>query len=234
MFHRFKDLTWNDINCDLQVHTNRTDGQASVSEILKKAQEVGLKKLAFTEHVRKDTQWFEDFVKEVRLVKNKYHDIQVLVGCEVKTLDEKGTLDISTEILATSEIILGSVHRFPNESGGFLDFKSLDKETFARIEFELALGMLKNAPIHVLSHPGGMYARHYSDLPEKYLGQLLEKSINRKIAVELNSSYINDFNTVLNLFKEINPYVSIGSDVHRLDEIGKCRDQLKLYGVGQL
>ena len=58
---------------------------------------------------------------------------------------------------------------------------------------------------------------------------MLEASLKREIAIEINSSYLIDFEGFLNLCSEINPFVSIGSDVHRLEEVGKCRDILNQY-----
>ena len=53
-----------------------------------------------------------------------------------------------------------------------------------------------------------------------------QRSLERNIALEINSSYLRDVPAFLKLGAEINPYVSIGSDVHGLEELGRCRDLL--------
>jgi len=217
----------------MHMHTNRTDGEASISAIMSRAVEQGLSCVAFTEHVRRDTKWFLEFAGEVRTTQESYPQLEVLVGCEAKALNKRGLLDATNEILAECDIVLGSVHRFPDGQGGYIDFSTLSQEKLAQMEYELALGLLDAAPIDVLAHPGGMYFRQYAaDFPTALMCQLLEKSLEREIAIEISSSYLRDFGTFLQLCAEVNPYVSIGSDMHRLKKLGDCRNQLLSHGVG--
>jgi len=231
-FVRFLDLKWTDINCDLHVHTNKTDGKADIKSILRHAVERGLSRIAITEHVRKESTWFKEFVREVRIEREAYPQLEVLVGCETKALDTRGSLDATEEILAECDIVLGSVHRFPDGHGGYLNFAALSKEELARIELELALALLEFAPIDVLAHPSGMYMRRYSDFPLDMMREILKKSLDRGVAVEINSSYLRDFPAFLELCAEINPYISVASDVHHLERLGECRDRLREYGIG--
>jgi putative hydrolase len=231
-FRRFLDLQWSDINCDLHMHTSRTDGKATVSDILQLSVHQGLSCVAFTEHVRKDTDWFPEFAQEVRSNAESYFQLKVLVGCEAKALDFNGELDVSEEILAECDLVLGSVHRFPNGQGGYINVSHLTSQGFAQIEFELALGLLKFAPIDVLAHPGGMYYRLHGEFPAEFMRELMKVSLERNIAIEINTSYIRNLPNFLELCAEVNPYVSIGSDMHRLEQLANCRDQLFLLGVG--
>ena len=61
-FVRFLDLKWADINCDLHLHTSRTDGKADIKTIIQHALKRGLRRVAFSEHVRRDTEWFHDLL----------------------------------------------------------------------------------------------------------------------------------------------------------------------------
>jgi putative hydrolase len=231
-FVRFRDLQPHDINCDLQIHTTRTDGKADLESILQRAVEIKLDRIAITEHVRRDTTWFGEFANEIRQARGKYA-LEVLIGCEAKALDTLGGFDASDEIMEHCDIVLGSVHRFPNGEGGYIDYATLALEQFAQIEYELALGLLRTAPIDVLAHPGGMYSRQHGDFPIDLMRELLKASLERGIAVEISTSYLRSLPPFLDLCREINPFVSIGSDVHRLAELGNCRDRLRELGVGQ-
>lgn len=232
-FVRFLDINRSNINYELHLHTTRTDSRVDIETALRTASARGLVGIAFTEHVRKDTAWFDDFIREVRCNASNFPQLITLVGCEAKALDAYGTLDINPAILAECDIVLGSVHRFPDSKGGFLDFAALNAKEVAQIEFELALGLVESAPIDVLSHPGGMYSRQYAeDLPNTMLRAIMIKTLSRGIAIEINSSYIKSFPDFLALCAEINPYVSIGSDVHHIEDIGQCRDRLLTCGVG--
>lgn len=225
-FRRFRDLDRAAVNVDLQVHTTQTDGRASIDEILDASRERQLSAVAFTEHVRRDTAWFPDFARSVRVAAEAYPDLRVLVGCEAKALDTDGGLDASDPILAECDIVLGSVHRFPDGKGGLLDFADLNATECAEMECALALGLVRKAPIHVLSHPGGMTLRRHGSYPSDLFRKMMIASLERNIAVEINSSYLRDVPAFLTLCAEINPYVSIGSDVHKLEELGRCRDTL--------
>ncbi|MCD5401202.1 PHP domain-containing protein [candidate division NPL-UPA2 bacterium] len=231
-FVRFLHSSWSDINCDLHVHTRKTDGHADVEQIMAHAVERNLAKIAFTEHVRRDTRWFGEFTGLVRATQERFSQLEVLLGCEAKALDPKGSLDATVEILAKCDIVLGSVHRFPDGLGGYIDFATLTPERFAQIEFDLAIGLLEAAPINVLAHPGGMYSKRHSDFPSNLMRKILQKSLERGIAVEINTSYLRDVPAFLRLCADVNPYVSVGSDMHRLEQLGECRDQLRMYGIG--
>lgn len=229
---RFCDLTYADINVDLHLHTNWTDGEASIEAILSQGTAAGLRQIAFTEHVRADTEWYQDFGTSVRAAEILHPGIEVFLGCEAKALDTSGGFDASETILKQCDIVLGSVHRFPDGNGGFLSFSSLSQERFAEIEFALACGLIDRAPIDVLAHPGGMYSRRFGvDFPKPLMRSLMERSGARGIAIEINSAYLKDMDAHLRLCADVNPIVSIGSDMHRLDNLGHCRDTLIAKGV---
>lgn len=230
-FRRFRDLSLGDLQCDLHLHTRRTDGEADVDAVLERASDLKLERIAFTEHVRHGSSWFHEFAREVRYKARAYPWLHVLVGCETKALDTLGTLDVTDAILHDCDIVLGSVHRFPDSEGGFLDTAALTPEELARTELEFAMGLLRSNQVDVLAHPGGMFARrHGSDLPADLLRKLFAASVERGVAIEINSSYARDLDGLLRLLEEMNPFVSIGSDMHRLEHLGRCRDLLLASG----
>ena len=228
-FLKFNELHDNDINFDFHIHTNQTDGHDSIESIIERAIDVGLDKIAFTEHVRKDTEWFDKFADSIKEVASRYSGIEVLVGVETKAVDKFGNLDISDQIFYRSEIILGSVHRLPDEKEGFLDFSTLSPTKLAEIEFELSVGMLQKSSINVLSHPGGMYSSRYGGFPIKYFRELMKLSKANNIAIELNSKYIKNAYDFLSACGDINPLISIGSDAHKKENVGDCTKLLSLF-----
>ena len=232
-FKHFLDLNRDAVNCDLHMHTTRTDGQADIEAVLREARSRGLTRVAFTEHVRRDTTWFGEFAAAVRSHAEAYADLEALVGCEAKALDEEGALDASQDILAECDIVLGSVHRFPDGAGGFVSSSALAEEELAKREHALASGLVTAAPIDVLAHPGGMFSRRFKkDLPEELMRSLMIQTRDRGIAIEISSSYLIDLSAFLALCREVNPLVSIGSDMHQLKDLGRCRDQLRSCGIG--
>jgi putative hydrolase len=227
LFYKFSELTETRLNTEYQIHTDQTDGKASIEELFYSAVNQNLTSMAFTEHVRRDTLWFKDFYHSVKKHSLSYPQINAYVGCESKVLNFTGELDINDEILDHSEIILGSVHRFPSNLFNGVNMRELPEDEFAQIEYELSLAMIKNAPIDVLAHPGGMYSKIFNKpFPSKYMSELMNATIKRNIAIEINTSYLTDVDGFLQLCEEINPKISIGSDVHQINEMGVCRDVL--------
>lgn len=227
---RFHDLDAERLNVEFQVHTTQTDGHGTIDEVLEAARDRGVGALAFTEHVRLDTPWFPDFARRVREAARRFPGVRVLVGCEAKALDTAGTLDVADEVRAECDLVLGSVHRFPDGAGGYLRFEDFSPAALADAECALAVGLLRHAPIDVLAHPGGMYQRRHGRYPDDLYREMMAASLERGVAIEINASYLADFDAFLRLCDEMNPWVSIGSDVHRLDEMGRCRDALLATG----
>jgi len=69
-FVQFRSLKPELVNVELQVHTTWTDGRSTIAE------QRGLATIAFTEHVRRDTNWFVGFAVAVREARHRYakHD----------------------------------------------------------------------------------------------------------------------------------------------------------------
>lgn len=228
-FPHFKDLEKLLPRAELHVHTDQTDGSSAVREIFEAAHLKQLEILAFTEHVRRDSSWFGAFAEEVRREAKSFPAVRTLVGCEAKALDYEGTLDLSAEILDKSDLVLGSVHRFPPKGGVKVDITTYRMEEAAEMECRLALGLLENDLVDVLAHPGGMVLKLFGSFPGPLFEEILKKARDNHKAVEINSAYLDSpekMEQFLALCRQINPRVSIGSDVHSSDDVGRCYEIL--------
>ena len=230
-FARFSDLTRALVNRDLQVHTSATDGQGTIEELISLAAARALGEIAFTEHVRKSSTYFDRFADAVCRARESA-SVNVWLGIETKAEDDAGTLDVSPSTLARTELVLGSVHRFPIQGGNFKAASEFPYAEAVQREMALALGLLRHGPIHVLAHPGGMCQRAFGQFPAECFEELMRASLARGIAIEINTAYTQDLDGFLALCRKINPFISIGSDVHRPEELGTCRDALWARGIG--
>ncbi|MGD8700510.1 MAG: PHP domain-containing protein [Gemmatimonadales bacterium] len=221
-FVRYSELTPGWVNREMHLHTEYTDGEASIAEVIQRAESLGLAEIAFTEHVRADSAWFPEFADEVRR-RAAGCGVRVLVGAEVRIKDFEGSLDITPEIREHCDIVLASVHRFPGSNGSLRSFADVPRGDFAEIEYRLARGFVKRGGADVLAHPGGMSLRQTGTFPDAYFRSLMAECRERGVAIEISSSYLRDLSGFLNLLEEVDPLVSIGSDAHRLDEIGSCK-----------
>jgi putative hydrolase len=125
--------------------------------------------------------------------------------------------------------VLGSVHRFPGfGSTPTISKYNLSEEQFAKIELELAKGILKNPDVNVLAHPGGMFIRKFKkDVPAGFIEDLIGIANRYYRAIEINSSYLKDISPDTEPFSRMNPLISFGSDAHKKDELGDIIQFLK-------
>lgn len=206
---------------DFHLHTIWTDGKATVQETLQRAKELDLKEIAITDHVREHSYWFKDFAENVKFEAEKF-DVLTFVGCEAKVKDLDGNLDLNSDTIKRSDLILASVHRLPFMEDA--DFNKIKPELLARTEFELSLAILKNTlPGKVLAHPLGMtlrWAQDYFDINR--FSDIVTEAVKTAIPVEINTSYMKgkQFDLILKVLSDLNPYVSVGSDAHTLNRVG--------------
>ncbi len=137
-----------DVQGDLHMHTNASDGKASLEEMVAAAQERGLKYIAITDHSQRVSmangldpkrllaQWAEIDKLKKKLGKS----FTLLKGVECDIL-ERGGMDLPDEILAQADWVLASVHYGQRQSR---------QQITDRI-----LGAIKNPYVSAIAHPTG-------------------------------------------------------------------------------
>ena len=224
-----KDLMNNKVPMvDLHIHTNWTDGKHSVKEMYNEACKKKLNTILYSEHVRATSfDWFVKFTGEIRSLKRK--SCKALVGAESKILNYKGDIDINDKVIKKCDLIMGSVHRFPGESG--INNPSViakySKKEAIEIEFELSLSALKNSPIDILGHPFGMsYSRYKTEPSWKQICELIVTSKKYNKAFEINSFYHIHAKKMLQKCLSVGTLISLGSNAHTKNDIGNVQKML--------
>ncbi len=227
-FVRFSELSPQWANREMHLHTNYTDGAPTIAEVVQRAESLGLAAIAFTEHARADSHWFPEFAAEVRR-HARSTAVRVLVGAEVRIKGFDGSLDISSEIREHCDLVLASVHRFPGPDGEPLAFRDVPRAHFAETEYRLAMGLLQQGGADVLAHPGGMSLKHLRTFPTEWFASIMAASRTTNVAIEINSGYLRDVGPFLEVAEQVDPLVSVGSDAHTLEQMGRCRQILREY-----
>jgi len=220
---RFNDIHKNIPLWDYHIHTTITDGTSSFEEYIQTGINRGLQAIVFTEHVRKTSLWYPEFIESVEGSRESYKQkINIFHGIETKILNVDGELDATDDMLDTAELVLGSVHRFPGlSSTPAISNYNLSEDQFAKIELELAKEILKNPDVDVLAHPGGMFMRKFKkNVPAGFIEDLIGVANRHDRAIEINSSYLKDISLDTEPFSQMNPLISLGSDAHNKDELG--------------
>ena len=117
-------IGYNDLQGDLQVQTNWTDGDASIEAMARAAAARGLKYIVITDHTKRlamthglDEKRIRAQWKEIDAVNKKLAGaggtgkIKILKGTECDILKD-GTLDLDDETLAQLDVVGVSVHSF--------------------------------------------------------------------------------------------------------------------------
>ena len=210
---------------DTHVHSVYSyDGQMRLEEGIKRGIELGLKYIAFTEHVefeqislKQFLNRFKCYSEELDILQEKYPNIKLIKGIEISN-PEKHLKEL--EIINTLDLdyVLGSNHILPKEN-----IKEEILNYYKRI-----LEIVKNGGIDSLAHLDYI-KRRFDDavLPNEILEEIFSYLIKSKIALEINTSALRRKGICsfpdrdkLELYKKLGgTLVTIGSDAHRVSEI---------------
>ncbi|PIU15334.1 hypothetical protein COT20_01815 [bacterium (Candidatus Gribaldobacteria) CG08_land_8_20_14_0_20_39_15] len=200
------------------IHSNYSDGQYPIKEILEYNNLHDKLDLIIADHVDKKTSWFGDYVREIEKYRKLHSDFSVRIGCEVKIMNRTGALNTTDEILNRAEIVVGAVHHFAG-------IKSMELLECLDCEYELTKIAANNKKIHILAHPFSMSKRLYEvDPPIEYVKEIYNLCVKNGIKFEYALKY-GSKNTETFIAGEIKKgnisNFSFGSDVHNdLSEIG--------------
>jgi DNA polymerase (family 10) len=196
-----------DLRGDLHVHSNWTDGNASIEEMAEAARALGYQYLAITDHSRSlamagglDEVRLAEQRREVREVEQRLGGPGLLSGIEVDILPD-GSLDLPAEALAPLDWVVASVHSH---------FTLSEREMTERI-----LRALRTGLVDCLGHPSGRLLGQRDAYPVD-LERLIREAGRLGVAMELNA-----FPDRLDLdplrcrrAKELGVPVAINTDAH--------------------
>jgi len=201
-----------EINGDLHVHSNWSDGTSPIEEIARAAQKRGYQYLAICDHSKslKITHGLDESrlmkqIEEIDRINEKMKGFQILKGTEVDILND-GRLDLSEKVLEKLDLVVAAVH-----SG----FKQEKEKMTKRI-----VRALENPFVDVLAHPSGrlLGAR---DPYEVEIDEVMEAAKQYGKALEINAYFerldLDDIHC--RKAKEMGIPLAIGTDSHHVDQM---------------
>ncbi|NLE02302.1 MAG: DNA polymerase/3'-5' exonuclease PolX [Fibrobacter sp.] len=214
-------ITQNQIRGDLHVHTIRTDGHATLEQMIEAARNRNYSYIAITEHSKKMSMThglterdLAEQIETIHLLNENLHDFTVLSGIEVDILED-GTLDLEDSILERLDLTVCSIHSKFNLS--------------RNLQTERVLRAMDNPYFTIFGHPTGriLNKRPPIELDMERIFQKAKK--NRKI-LEVNSNPERmDLNDIYcKMAKEYGVKVVISTDAHSINDYNFMR-----FGVGQ-
>lgn len=216
-------IEYNDLQGDLQVQTNATDGTASILEMAAGAKKIGLKYIAITDHTKnltvangQDEAKILQQMKEIDAINKKIKGIRILKGAEVNILPS-GTLDIKDEVLKKLDVVGVSIHSHFNIG---MDEKEMTQRVIKAIS---------NPNVDILFHPTArkLLSREPIAINIKEVIKVAKKN---NVALEIDS-YIDRLDLRddnIRVAVEAGAKLVIDSDSHHVQDF----DSLKL-GIAQ-
>jgi putative hydrolase len=191
-----------DLRKDYHVHCNYNDHSSkelTIENVTRYAEEINLNTLAFTEHVRKNSDWIQNYLEEIDRIVSSGTSMTIISGFEAKILKD-GTVD------------------FPSEYEGYFLIASFHTNFYDKQDWFSALMSAISLPyVKVIGHlaPEESFELTNNELIE--LSTLLNK--NEK-TVEINAKYRRPPMKWLRIFKDNKVNFHLGSDAHTLTEVG--------------
>ncbi len=212
-----------DLRGDVHMHTYATDGKSSILEMAEAGLARGYEYIAITDHSKNlamvnglDDQRALEHLKAIREVDARMEGrIRVLTGIEVDILGD-GEIDLSQEVLAQTDVVIGSVHSL---------FQQPREQMTERL-----LRALENPYIKILGHlTGRLLLRR--DSYEMDLTAVLKQAAKVGAAVEHNAypDRLDLCDIDLRRARELGCKIVINTDSHHISHLDAMH-----YGVKQL
>ncbi|MCU0642749.1 MAG: DNA polymerase/3'-5' exonuclease PolX [bacterium] len=198
-----------DIQGDLHVHSNYSDGHASIQAMAVAAQKLGYKYIAICDHslsakyaqgLSIDTLLKQ--INEIDELNQELTNFQILKGIEVDILSD-GSLDYPDEILSKLDIVVASIHT-----------------AFTKSPTERILTAMENPLVDIIGHPTGRLISQRQGY-EIDLNNIFKKAQEIGTAFEINSYPdrldLSDVNA--KLAAEYGIMLAINTDAHELENL---------------
>ncbi len=219
---------------DYHTHTRFSHGKGDIEDNVRAAISLGLETVAISDHgyghmgfgIRKTDL---PLMKEtIRILRNRYPEIEILLGMEANILDPDGTLDVDDEDMKHLDILLAGYH-FGSAPKGWAGLRYHGANFMVRGGFHSALSKELNTqafcnamlryPINILTHPG---AKGPVDI-----SRVAAVASQRGVWLEINSHH--GYLTVDQIAEAAPSGVKfvVSSDAHRPEDVGRCEAGLQ-------
>jgi putative hydrolase len=205
---------------DIHTHSNYSDGNPTVDQIVERASSLKLTTIGITDHFwpslgsqRGGIGMIKERRRKINQLRDDFPDLRILDGAEVDILSNGGLAPVAGGT-DQFDLVIGSIHWYcsPEQWASSL-LKTLRKTSF-----------------DVLGHWDG-YLSAYKSKEGKSVAKALSET---NVAIELSLRYEPIYTEFLEVARDEGCMFTLGSDSHSLDTIGKLKDQFGLAKALQL
>ncbi len=212
-------IDFKDIKGDFHVHTNASDGNATISELAQAAKDLGYKYICITDHSKSSaianglsSKQLTAQIKQIRKLNEKVKGITIFAGTEVDIL-AYGSLDFDNKLLADLDFVIAAIH-----SGLASSREKVTTRT---------LKAMDNPYVHCIAHPTGRLIgqREPMDID---IAVVIKHAAQTHTALEVNANpwRLDLRDTHCRMAIEAKVMLAIGTDAHSTGGLG-----LMGYGV---
>ena len=206
-------LDFDDIKGDLHVHTNASDGNATISELAQAAKDMGYKYICITDHSKSSaianglsSKQLADQIKQIRKLNEKLKGITILAGTEVDILAD-GTLDFDNKLLAELDFVIAAIHSglgSPREKVTMRTLKAMD-----------------NPYVNCIAHPTGRLIGQREPMALD-MAAIIKHAAQTHTALEVNANpqRLDLKDTHCKMAIEQGVMLAIGTDAHNIGSLG--------------
>jgi DNA polymerase (family 10) len=211
-------ITETDIRGDLHMHTNYSDGAATIAEMADAAAALGREYIALTDHSVSarianglDSGRLEKKIVKLEAVREKRgaHKPRILLGAEVDILAD-GRVDYPDEILARLDVVVASLHS---------SFRQNRERQTRRL-----LDAIANPYVHIIGHPTTRLIGSREPVDFDF-ERVIEAAAEAGVALEVNGapSRLDLNDTMARAAQAAGALLAIDSDAHATAQLDQVR-----------
>ncbi len=210
-----------DIKGDLHVHTDASDGEATLEEMVKAAKELGYRYIAITDHSKHigithglDTRRLAAQMRAIDRLNGKLRGIEILKSAEVDIMAD-GSLALPDGILEDLDLVVAAVH------------SKFDLD--AQAQTDRMIRAIDNPHVNIIAHPFGRLLEERAPC-QLDIQRLMKAALERGCHLEVNGQPARlDLSDVhCRMAKQLGLKLAISTDAHTPETLGYMR-----YGVDQ-
>ena len=204
-------VTLEDIRGDLQMHTDASDGKATLAEMIEAGRALGYGYIAITDHSPRTSmagqtpaeiraQW-----QDIDRLNKGMRGFRVLKSVEMDIL-ESGKLDLPDDLLAEADYVVATIH---------YGLKQTERQLTDRL-----LGAIENRWVDAIGHPTGRIMPRRPSYPLDF-DVVAKAAANAKCLLEINGSERLDLpDTLAAAAKAHGVRFVLSTDAHNTRELG--------------
>lgn len=228
------------LTAEIHCHTVYSHGSGTIEDNVLAAREKGIKKIIISEHgpghmvaKHNTNETYKKMKNEIISLREKYPDMEIIMGLEANIISTKGELDVDDELLNIVEVLYCGIHlmSIPKNLSALFNLQLMNtlyckfgifKKRQTKINTNAIINAMRKYPLKMITHPD---TRGPVDIIK-----IAKEAQKHNIMLEINDtqSKLNS-EDIKSIEKEgINVMYAVGSDAHSKNDIGKWNNAKKI------